>query len=88
MTPRRVQEGDNDAVEIALTSEQQARLEKIARHEGMSAEEMARGAVLGLFERDEQIRSGIRRGIEQLDRGEFISHEEVKNRIETRLQRE
>jgi predicted transcriptional regulator len=42
-------------------------------------------AALRLVEEDAEFRAGVRRGIEQADRGELIDHEEVKARIKRLL---
>ena len=69
-------------MEVHFTPEQEARLSRIATHEGMNAEHLVKDAALRLLEEDEHFLAAVQIGIDQADRGEFTAHEEVLERIE------
>jgi predicted transcriptional regulator len=73
-------------MEVQFTPEQEAQLSQIASYNGTPTEQLVKQAALRMVEQDAEIRAGIRRGIEQADRGELIDHEDVKARIYRRLQ--
>jgi predicted transcriptional regulator len=54
-----------------------ARLSKIATQEGVDPEELVKDAALRLIEDDARFRAGVRKGLEQADRGQFIEEEEM-----------
>jgi hypothetical protein len=58
-------------MEVHFTPQQQARLSKIATQEGIDPEELVKDAALRLIEDDARFRAGVRRGLEQADRGQF-----------------
>jgi len=43
--------------------------------------ELVKGAALRLLEEDARFRAGVRKGVEQADRGEFIDEEEMDARV-------
>lgn len=74
-------------MEVHFTPEQEAQLSQIANHSGTDSEQLVKEAALRLLEEDMRFRAGVRRGIEQADRGELVNHDDVKARIERLLQR-
>jgi predicted transcriptional regulator len=68
-------------MEVHFTPEQEARLSKMATHEGIYPEELVKDAALRLLEDDTRFRAGVRKGIEQADRGQFIEEEEMDARV-------
>lgn len=82
-------------MEVNFTSEQEVRLSQIATYAGTDKEHLVKEAALLLMEaaqstlleleRDAEFRAAVRRGIEQADRGELLSHEEVVARIKRLL---
>ncbi len=68
-------------MQVHFTQEQEAQLSQIAGYAGKDTEELVKEAALRLVEQDAEFRAGVRRGIEQADRGELIEHDEVKARI-------
>jgi len=74
-----------DAMEVRFTPEQEARLSKIATQEGVDPEELVKDAALRLLEDDVRFRAGVRKGIEQADRGEFVEEEEMDARVKRML---
>ena len=68
-------------MEVHFTAEQEAQLSQIATTAGTDAEQLVKDAALSLLEEDARFRAGVRKGIEQADRGEFIEEEEMDSRI-------
>jgi predicted transcriptional regulator len=68
-------------MEVHFTPEQEARLSKMATQEGVDPEEMVKRAALRLLEDDTSFRDGVRKGIEQADRGQFVEAEEMDARV-------
>jgi predicted transcriptional regulator len=73
-------------MEVHFTPEQEARLSKMATHEGIDLGELVKDAALRLLEDDTRFRAGARRGIEQADRGQFIEEEEMDARVKRMFQ--
>jgi predicted transcriptional regulator len=73
-------------MEVTLSPEQEAQLLRIASRTGRNAEALAQEAIGHLLEHEERFIEAVERGLVSLDRGEFISHQEVKRRIESLLQ--
>jgi predicted transcriptional regulator len=74
-------------MEVHFTPEQQALLSKIATAEGIDAEKLVKDAALRLIEDDERFRAGVREGLAQADRGEFVDEDEMKQQIDKLLKR-
>ena len=68
-------------MEVRFTPEEEARLARIATQEGVNPTELVKGAALRLLEEDARFRAGVRKGVEQVDRGEFIDEEEMDARV-------
>ncbi len=73
-------------MEVHFTPEQEARLARIATREGIDREELVKDAALKLLEEDTSFRAGVRKGIEQAERGELIEEEEMDARVKRMLQ--
>jgi predicted transcriptional regulator len=73
-------------MEVRFTPEEEARLAKIATQEGVNPTELVKGAALRLLEDDARFRAGVRKGVEQADRGEFIEEEEMDARVKRMFQ--
>jgi predicted transcriptional regulator len=73
-------------MQIRFTPEEEARLVEIATQEGIDPEELVKDAALRLLEGDAQFRAGVRKGLEQADRGEFIEEEEMDVRVKRMFQ--
>ncbi len=69
-------------MEIPLTPEFEAKLQRLAAQTGRRAEEIVREAVQAYLEHDQWFRNQVQQGLGQLERGEFLSHEDVVDRIE------
>ena len=68
-------------MEVHFTPEQQAQLSKLATQEGIDAEKLVKDAALRLIDDDERFRAGVRKGLAQADRGEFVDEDEMNLRI-------
>jgi predicted transcriptional regulator len=68
-------------MEVRFTPEEEAKLAKIATQEGVDPAELVKDAALRLLKDDARFRAGVRKGIEQADRGEFIEEEEMDARV-------
>lgn len=68
-------------MEVRFTPEEEAKLARIATQEGLEPAELVKDAALRLLEDDARFRAGVRKGMEQADRGEFIEEEEMDARL-------
>jgi predicted transcriptional regulator len=68
-------------MEVHFTPEQEAQLLQIANHNGTPPEQLVKEAVNRMLENQARFIAGVQKGIAAADRGEFIGHDEVKNRI-------
>ena len=64
-------------MEVHFTPEQQEQLAEIATKEGTGPEQLAKDAAMRLLNEEARFRAGVREGIAQADRGEFIDEEEM-----------
>jgi len=74
-------------MEVDFTAEQVAQLSDIATYDGKDARQLVKEAALRVIEQDREFRAGVRRGLEQADRGELIEHDQVKAGIQNLLGR-
>ena len=74
-------------MELHLSPEQEARLSRIAQHEGKPLEQLATEKVLSLLEEDDDFRVAVRLGLAQADAGNFIEEEEMDARFEKMMRR-
>ena len=75
-----------EAMEVHFTPEQEAQLSQIAHYSGTDMEQLVKDAALRLVEDDAKFLAGVRRGVDQANRRELLSHRDVKARIEHLLQ--
>lgn len=75
-------------MEVQFTAEQEIQLGRIASVEGVAPELLVQDAALHLLEEDERFRAGVRKGVEQADRGEFVEEDEMAARIARMLRGE
>ena len=73
-------------MEVTLSPEPEARLQRVACRTGRSTEALAQEAIGHLLEHEERFIEAVEKGLASLDRGEFITHQEVKRRIESLLE--
>ncbi len=72
-------------MEVQFTAEQETRLSQIASVEGVAPARLVQDAALRLIEDDRRFRAGVRKGIEQADRGMLIEEAEMDARISRML---
>lgn len=69
-------------MEVHLKPELPARVERAAAESQSEAAEYVEQLVENYVEHDAWFRQQVKKGLEQLDRGEFVTHEEMAARIE------
>ena len=69
-------------MEVQLTPEQEAELSKLASRRGREPKQLAEEVLSSYLENEARFVEAVQRGIESLNRGEYISHEEVGARID------
>ena len=69
-------------MEVHLTPEQEAELSELATRKGRNANELAQEVIGFYLEHEARFIEAVKRGLESLDRGEYVSHEEVGARID------
>jgi predicted transcriptional regulator len=74
-------------MEVHFPPEVETELRTVAAANGKDAEQLVRDAVDHALEDHARFMADVQRGIEQADRGEFVEHKEVRNRIERILKR-
>jgi predicted transcriptional regulator len=72
---------------LTLTPEQEAKLSRIAEHEGKPPEQLARERVLSLLDDDDDFQAAVQLGLAQADAGLFIEEEEMDARFEKMMRR-
>ena len=72
-------------MEVNLSPELQAKLAHIAAENNSGAEEYVRQLVEHYLDHDAWFRQKVKGGLAQLDRGDFVAHEEVGARIDERV---
>ena len=74
-------------MEIELSPELQEKLERMAVQQGRDSKSLVKEAVERLVGYDEWFLRQVEIGLEQINRGEFLEHEEVAARIENLIAR-
>lgn len=72
-------------MEARLNAELQAKVERAAAENQSEPAEYVEKLVESYVEHDAWFRQRVKQGLEQLDRGEFLTHEEMGARIEKML---
>ncbi len=75
-------------MEIHFSAEQEARLRDIATQTGRGADEVVKEFVQTQLDHDTWFRTEVEVGLQQLDRGEYVTHEEVLRRMAPHLKGE
>jgi len=73
-------------MEVHFTPEQEAKLAQSAAQQGRNPDELVRQVVARYFDEDSLFVDGVRRGEESLERGEYLTHEQVGHRLQRFLQ--
>ena len=74
-------------MEIRMTPEQEAQLAQIAAHLHKDPHQLVIDAALRLIDEDDRFRAGVRKGIEEADRGELIDEVQMDARVDRLLDR-
>jgi predicted transcriptional regulator len=69
-------------MEVRFSPEFEAKLKQIASESGRGAEQVVQEIVQTYIDHDLWFKAEVQKGLAQLDRGEFIEHDEVVARIE------
>ena len=69
-------------MEVHLTPEQEARLAALAARDGRTTDEIAREAIDRYIGDDGRFIAAVVKGLASLDQGEFLSHADVRQRID------
>lgn len=71
-------------VDVELTEAQKQQLEAIARHEDVALGELIAKLVQSRLDYDAWVRRKVQDGIDAIERGEFLTQEDVEARAEAR----
>jgi predicted transcriptional regulator len=71
-------------MEVQLTSDQQAKLTRMAAEQGRAAETLVQEAVERLLNYDEWFSLEVDKGLAAADRGEFVEHADIRKMIDSR----
>ena len=74
-------------MEIRLTADLEAKLNRLATEQGRDAETLAREAIERLVGYDEWFVREVEKGLAAADRGEFVEHAEISKRIDSQYPR-
>jgi predicted transcriptional regulator len=69
-------------MDVHLPPELQAKVDRAAAENNSGAEEYVKQLVEHYLDHDTWFRQQVKKGLDQLDRGEFLTHEEVGARTE------
>jgi len=69
-------------MEVKLTPQQEEKLSKLATSKGRDAEKLAQEVIDFYLEHEARFTDAIKLGLRSLDRSEYVTHEEVGDRIE------
>ncbi len=72
-------------MEVHFTAEQEEKLAQTAAEQGREPDELVRQVVARYFDEQSRFIDAVRRGEEALDRGEYLSHEQMGQRLERYL---
>ena len=71
-----------EGMEVHFSPDVETRLQQVASANGKDAEQLVKDTVARMLENQARFIEGVQRGIEQADRGEFVEHKDVLNRID------
>ena len=72
-------------MEVRLSPELQAKLDRMAAEQGRNAESLVHEAVDRLVDYDDWFLREVEKGLAQVERGQVLAHEEVGSRLEKLL---
>jgi predicted transcriptional regulator len=68
-------------MEVYFSPDVETRLQQVASANGKDAEQLVKDTVARMLEDQARFVTGVQRGLEQADRGEFVEHKDVLDRI-------
>jgi predicted transcriptional regulator len=71
-----------ETVDVHFTPEQESQLSAIASRTGTNPEQLVRDTVARLLENEAHFIEAVRKGFASLDRGEYVTHEDVGRHLE------
>jgi predicted transcriptional regulator len=74
-------------MEVTLSPDLQAKLDRVAQDRGTNSQTLAREAIERLVDYDDWFLREIDKGLNQIDRGATVDHAQVGARLEHRLKR-
>jgi len=69
-------------MEVHLTADQQAKLARLATDKGCDSDTLAQEAISRYLEQESRFIEAVNLGEAELERGEYLTHEEVGARIQ------
>jgi predicted transcriptional regulator len=72
-------------MEVKISPEVQAKLDRMAAEQGRNSESLVQEAVERLVGYDEWFIREVEKGLEQIESGDLLDHSEVASRIENRI---
>ena len=69
-------------MEVHFKPEVEAKIQRVAAGNRSTADDYVQRVVEQHFDHDSWFRQRVKKGLDQLDRGEFLTHEEVGQRLE------
>jgi predicted transcriptional regulator len=72
-------------MEVHFSPELEAKLDRIATRQGRDTKSLMHEAVERLLDYDEWFAREVEKGLDQIDSGEVLEHDEVGKRLEKRL---
>ena len=69
-------------MEVHFSPDVETQLQQVASANGKNAEQLVKDTVARMLENQARFIAGVQRGIEQADRGEFVEHKDVLDRID------
>ena len=69
-------------MEVHLPQELEAKLARSAAEQGRNTDELVQDAVSRYFDEESRFVEAVRRGEAALERGEYLTHEQVGQRLE------
>jgi predicted transcriptional regulator len=74
-------------MEVRLQPEKEAQLAQIAAQRGLDPKELAQQVLIRYLEDDRCFLEAVKVGLAAADRGDFVEHEDVGNKLKQILQR-
>jgi predicted transcriptional regulator len=75
-----------EGMEVHFSPDVETRLQQVASANGKDAEQLVKDTVARMLDSQARFIAGVQKGIAQADRGEFVEHNDVLNRIDRLFQ--